>query len=288
MPISKNQSTEKKTSVARRAVNKVKTAPQKIVEHALNTAINTVEKAAETDVRRTAKRVEKATKKLQKVQKIAKAAKNAAKHASTMSSVIEKMENPEAQSHPSKKVKEKITEKIKEIIAPQKEISFYYDKRQLIVLTALYAMFAVFVYIVSDNLASVGLYNNWLLFGFLVATQILALLALASVVFVTTVPQRLALVNKDGIKIDHNQLLKWDDILLAEEKYTSYISRRPFMALHVMPEALPKYKLTFMQKLCRNNIFTPFSIPLYAMRPEDVAEIRAIIKKHASYKDNRN
>lgn len=60
------------------------------------------------------------------------------------------------------------------------------------------------------------------------------------------------------------------------------------MALHVSEDNLKKYKLTFMQKLCKKNIFTPFSIPMYAMRPEDAAEIRNLVKHYAKYKDNRN
>jgi len=271
-------------SAARRAVNGVKAAPQKIVEHALNTALTTVEKAVETDVQRTAKRAAKTAKKLAKVQKIADAAKTEAKRASAMSSDLDKLNHIEAEK--SKKIN--LKNKIKEIILPQKETFFYYDRRQLIVLTAMYMLFSIFVYIISDDLVRVNLYNNWFLLALLIATQIFTLLALASVVFVTTVPQTLAIVNKEGITIDHNALLKWQDIEVAEEKYTSFLTRRPFIALHINKENLKKYKLTFMQKLCKNNIFTPFSIPMYAMRPEDAAEIRNIIKRHVKYKDNRN
>ncbi len=282
-----NDSVSKKPSAARRAVNKVKSAPQKIVEHALNTAINAVEKAANTDVKRSAKRAAKTAKKLEKVQKLARAAKSQVKRATTMSSSLKKMEEGKKGSK-SKQIKGVIKEKIKDIITPQKEVSFYYDRRQLVVLLALYGMIAVFVYLISDNLVRVDLYDNWMLFGFLCATQILILLALVITLFVTIVPFRLAYVNKEGIKIDHNQTLLWDDVEVAEEKYTSYISRRPFIAMHLKEGRLKNYRLTFMQKLCQDNIFTPFSIPMYAMRPEDAAEIRNIIKKHVHYEDNRD
>ena len=280
MPISKKAKST--TSATKRAVDTVKSAPQKIVEHALNTAINTVEKAAQTDVKRTAKRAEKTAKKLEKVQKIAKAAKTDAKRASTLSSKIDKM------NHTDKGNISKVTikDKIKEIIAPQKEVTFYYDYRQLLVLTAIYALLAVFVYILSAYLIGQDMYGSWWLFGFMVATQIFTLGALASVVYVATMPQRLALINKEGIKIDHNEMLAWGDIEVAEERYTSSIAHRKFIALHVAPENIVKYKLTFMQKLCQGNIFTPFSIPLYAMKPEDAAEIRNIIKRHVKYQDN--
>lgn len=43
-----------------------------------------------------------------------------------------------------------------------------------------------------------------------------------------------------------------------------------------------------MQHLCRHNVFTPFSIPLYAMVPEDAAKIRTLVKRYAEYKDSRD
>ena len=110
---------------------------------------------------------------------------------------------------------------------------------------------------------------------------------LASVVFVLIFPQPLAVTNQEGIKIDHNAMLSWNDIALAEEKYTSFISRRPIIALHLSAEAKDKYKLTFMQHLCKHNVFTEFSIPLYAMSPEAAQEIKNIIKRRCKYEDNR-
>ena len=62
--------------------------------------------------------------------------------------------------------------------------------------------------------------------------------------------------------------------------------RRPIIALHLVPGA--EYRLTFMQHLCRHNVFTPFSIPLYAMVPEDAAKIRTLVKRYAEYKDSRD
>ena len=274
-------------SAARRAVNKVKSAPQKIVEHALNTAINTVERAVETDVKRTAKKVAKSTKKLEKAQRLARQAKSEAKRAHIISSELTQMQKNETKNKVTD-LKGAIKDKFKDIISPQKEVTFYYDRRQLLVLTALYVIIAMFVYLVSICLQSVEMLNSWILFGFLVATQLLTLGALASAFFVLIVPLPLAHINKEGIKIDHNERLDWHDIELAEEKYTSHIMYRPFIALHVSPKNLEKYRLTFMQKLCRCNIFTPFSIPLYAMRPEDSSAIREIIKKHAPYKDSRD
>lgn len=277
-----------KTSVTSKAVNKVKSTPQKIIEHAVNTAINTVEKAAQTDVKRTAKRAAKTEKKLQKMQKIVKAAKTEAKRATTMSSNALKLNHSHEEDTQGNNLKNRINQKIQEIISQPKEVTFYYDKRQQIVLLGLYSIISLLVYMISETIVSTGLYNNWFLLVVLIVTQVLTLLALAAIFYVVIIPPKLAVVNKEGIKIDHNQLLKWQDIALAEEKYTSYISRRPFMALHLKDGALAKYRLTLMQKLCKKNIFTAFSIPMYAMRPQDAASIRELIKKHVKYEDNRN
>lgn len=278
---------EAKTSAVHRAVNSVKSTPKKIIEHTVNTALDTMEKAVQTEIKRTNKRVAKTTKKLQKAQSLAKAAKTEAKRASALSSSLDKINHGIEESSSLKKVSA-VKDKIKEMIAPQKETFFYYDRRQLFALTVIYALLAIFVYAISNCLYTYNMFNSWPLLIILIITQVLCLAALASILFVTIIPQTLAITNKDGIKIDHNELLSWHDIELAEEKYTSYLTRRPFMALHVKKATLAKYHLTFMQKLCKANIFTPFSIPLYAMRPEDVAEIRNIIKKHVKYQDNRN
>lgn len=274
----------KSPSAARRAGNLVKTAPEKIIEHALNTALNTVEKAAQTEVKRTAKRAEKTAKKLKKVQKIAKAAQSEAKRATYFSTTLGKMDKKTDTPSQTTRLKKKI----KEIILPPKNAVFYYDRRQIMTLTLIYAVIACFVYLISTCLLSVQMYQSWVLTVVLMLTQLLTLLALASSVFVMIFPQKLATITADSIKIDHNRPLKWEDIELAEEKYTSFLTRRPFMALHLKTGALAKYRLTFMQILCQKNTFTPFSIPLYAMRPEDAANIRELIKRSAKYKDSRN
>ncbi|MBO5039320.1 MAG: hypothetical protein J6C85_07715 [Alphaproteobacteria bacterium] len=273
--------TNEKKSTPKTTRNLVKKAPEKIVAHALNTAISTVEKAAVTDVKRTAKRAQRTEMKLEKAKKAATAAKKDAKRATGFSATIEKMEVKEA---PTRKIKEKI----KEIITPEKTETFYYDRRQLFVLTVFYALIAGFVFLIAQTA-----YISCFCFGpilktFLLITEVLIIAALALTVFVLVFPQKLAVITKKDIKIDHNAPLKWEDVKEAEEKYTSYLTRRPLIALHLKENALKNYRLTFMQHLCKSNIFTPFSIPMYAMRPEDAAQIRALIKKHAKYIDNRD
>ena len=109
----------------------------------------------------------------------------------------------------------------------------------------------------------------------------LALLALAGSLFVAIHPLRLALVTDNEITIDHNVALKWKDIEVAKEFKASYIYTQQAIALHVRKGVT--HKLTFMQKICKNNVFTPFSIPLYAMTPKDAQKIRKIIKDLREY-----
>ena len=149
-----------------------------------------------------------------------------------------------------------------------------------------YAAIACLIWVLTRCMLCAGLFTSWALVVFMTVVMALSLAALASVVFVLIFPQKLAVVTNEGIKIDHNAFLKWSDVALAEEKYTGWLTRRPIIALHLVPGA--EYRLTFMQHLCRHNVFTPFSIPLYAMVPEDAAKIRTLVKRYAEYKDSRD
>jgi hypothetical protein len=289
-----------KENVAKRAVQEVKKAPQKIVEHTLNAALNAVEKAAVQDVKRKAKRVERTAKKVAKKKQDIMAQKTAARTKSSLNNegVAIAVNTPAPASAPTPQktvktqskvnLKTKIKEKIKELITPEKEQIFYYDRRQQVALMLFYAIIALIVYGIKEMLKFYpSCCNDYLLIA-LNITEVLIIAAFALTLIVIIFKPTLAIVNKDGIKIDHNQTLSWDDVELAEEKYTSYITRRPLIALHVTPDNLKKYRLTFMQVLCKNNVFTPFSIPMYAMHPKDAEAIRNAIKRHTKYVDNRN
>lgn len=254
-----------KKSVTRNAVNKVKTAPQKIMEHTVDTALKTVEKAA-------VKQTERIEKKTQK--KIAKAIKKAER----------KTKSKPGKAVVARRAATKIKEQIKQIIHPAKEETFYYSRAQIILLTLLYAAVAYTVYLAANGCISKTFIQNDFAGGVLILTMVLSLAALASAVFVMIFPQKLAVVSAKQIKIDHNAPLLWRDVELAEEKHSSCLSRRPFIALHLKDGAV--YPLTFMQKLCRNNVFTPFSLPLYAMTKEDADKLRKLVKKHAPYQNS--
>lgn len=158
--------------------------------------------------------------------------------------------------------------------APQ---TFYYERRQIAALTFVYAVAACLLYQLTNKILTTGLALNYALCLWQIIVMSLTLAALASVVFVLIFPQPLAITDDEGIKIDHNPKLLWQDIDEASERLSSSVLCRPFIALIIKDES--KYKLTFMQRLCRHNIFTPFSIPLYAMAPADAAKITALIKK---------
>lgn len=170
----------------------------------------------------------------------------------------------------AKKAAREIKQKLKQILHSAEEEVFYYERRQIILLTVVYAAIACLVWVLTRCMLCAGLFTSWALVVFMTVVMALSLAALASVVFVLIFPQKLAVVTNEGIKIDHNAFLKWSDVALAEEKYTGWLTRRPIIALHLVPGA--EYRLTFMQHLCRHNVFTPFSIPLYAMVPEDAGQ----------------
>ncbi len=160
--------------------------------------------------------------------------------------------------------------------------TFYYERRQLILLAVVYAAVACLVWLLTRCMLCAGLFTTWALVIFQTIVMFLTLAALGAVVFVLLYPQKLAVVTPQGIKIDHNQELSWKDVAFAEEKLTSPLSRRPIIVLHLKNGALAKYRLTVMQRLCLHNVFTPFSLPLYAMDAEDAAKLRTLVQKYAA------
>lgn len=256
---------EQKKSVAKNAVNKVKTAPKKIMEHTVDTALKTVEKAAVKQAVRTEKKAKK---------KISKAIKKAEQKASSKPGKVVV----------ARRAAKRIKEQIKNIIHPSKEEVFYYSRAQIILLVLLYAVVACVVYLIANCCVYKAMCTGVVFNILLILTMFLSLAALATTVFVMIFPQKLAVVSAKQIKIDHNAALLWSDVELAEEKFTSNISKRTIIALHLKDGVT--YPLTFMQKLCRNNVFTPFSLPLYAMKKDDADKLRKLVKKYAPYKNS--
>ena len=261
--MTKTEST--KTSKTKNAVKKVKEAPKKIVEHTLSTAIQTVEKE---------KNKEKSKSKKQTTKKVSKIAEKVAKTTQISKSTTARTK--------AKRAVSRIKDSIKEALHPNKPIEFYYDKNKLALLSLIYSIITLLIAALGDFLALKGLLEcNCIQWG-LSITLTLSLLALISSIFVFVFPQKLAVVTNKSIKIDHNEPLLWQDVEVAEEIRTNSYSPRSIIRLIVREDA--KYNLTFMQVLCKKNLYTAFSIPLYAMTAEDVEKIRDLVKKHTKYR----
>lgn len=260
---------DKKIS-AGKAVEKVKKAPHKLIEHTVDTALRTVEKAAEKQALRTEKAVQKQAKKA-----IKRIEKNTAK---TLKQV-----KKTAKVNPEHKIRG-LKEKIAIVLHPDREETFYYDRRQIMALVLFNALLAFVMWGIVNCLPICCLARNWFELVMLFIIMFVVLASLASSVFVMIFPQKLAVVNNKMIKIDHNEALKWKDVEFAEERLSSCLSRRPIIALHLKKGV--EYPLTFMQKLCQHNVFTAFSIPLYAMREKDAERIRQLVMKNVKYKNS--
>ncbi len=267
-----------------------KEAPKKIMEHTLEATLITVEKAAEHKARRSAKKALRATIKARKAIRAMLRAKRAAMHAEAEMKAISRSfpTTNETNSRRTRKASCELRERIKNIIHPDAEEIFFYERRQIILLTIIYAVLSCILWALAHGLIFAHLITSWLVAILLTIVMFLTLAAFASAVFVLIFPQTLAVITREGIKIDHNSPLKWQDITLAEEKYTSPLTRHAIIVLHVKPAKENSYCLTFMQRLCRHNVFTPFSIPLYAMEAKDAEKIRELIKKRVKYQDVRD
>ena len=90
------------------------------------------------------------------------------------------------------------------------------------------------------------------------------------------------LLDENGIKIDHGSPLPWKDIKNAEYK-TAKCCFQKLPVIILNPKKNIKYHYNFMQKRCAKMDFTAFSIPLYAMTPEDGEKIAALIGKKVKF-----
>ena len=184
------------------------------------------------------------------------------------------------------KTTKKTTNRTKQT-APKKETklnqTFYYDRKKLVYLVIFNVFLVSFIYMIISCLSNHGYLTSKIMLTFHLLVLTLSVLALIGSTFVAIFPQRLALLTNDGITIDHNETLKWTDIDYAKEFKAHYIYPQQAIALHTKEGVT--HQLTFMQKMCQNNVFTPFSIPLYAMPPKDAEKIRKIIKQKCKYKD---
>ena len=87
---------------------------------------------------------------------------------------------------------------------------------------------------------------------------------------------QVAEISEQGIKIDHNHLLKWNDIIAAEYREVDCcLKKLPVISLRV-PKHM-RYKYNPLQKHCEKIGFGAFSLPLYDMEKEDIHKLSHII-----------
>ena len=148
--------------------------------------------------------------------------------------------------------------------------TFYYDNRQLQKLVFLNAVMLCLV-ILAGNACPNCLW--WISI-----VSVLCLVSFSASLYVVIFPQRLALVNDEGIKIDHNATLKWTDIAKAEQKRASGFLKREIIT--IIPKEGVAYRRTLMQHLSGRSPYGEFSVPLYAMTGEDAKAIIKAMEKH--------
>lgn len=147
---------------------------------------------------------------------------------------------------------------------------FYYNKRQLFLLSFFNVVMLFSVVCISNFFDSFLWWNA--------VVTVLCLASLSASLFVTLFPQKLAIVSAEGIKIDHNELLKWEDIETAQKVKPSKLSRRYIILFETKPGC--EYNHSLMQKISKKSSYGAFSIPLYAMTKADREKIEEAISKY--------
>lgn len=152
--------------------------------------------------------------------------------------------------------------------------SFYYDHQQLQKLVLFNAIMLCLV-IWAGNCCPEYL-------GWISVAAVLCLISFSASLYVVIFPQRLALINEEGIKIDHNALLKWEDIDSAEQRRVSGCLKRDI--IFITPKEGVIYRPSLMQRISRRSPYGAFSIPLYAMTADDREAITKALETYIKIK----
>ncbi len=151
-------------------------------------------------------------------------------------------------------------------------VTFYYSRRKL----------GIYLLLNMILLALAGLFT-WavfpdysIIYGYAIITCAISLLA-SLIVFIF--PMKLATIDDDKIKIDHNEPLLWSQVKSVEKDglVCCGINRS---IIRINPQKLSHYHKSLMQKITDSSRFGMFSIPLYAMDEKSAAEITRLIDKH--------
>ncbi len=156
----------------------------------------------------------------------------------------------------------------------EKTQTFYYSRRKL----GLYLLFNL-------GLLALAILFTWSVFPDYQPVYYFALItcciSILSSLFVFLIRMPLAVIDAEGIKIDHNQPLKWSQIKSVERDVSNYLGfEKPF--LRIVPQKIGAYKMSFMQRLVGNSQFGAFSIPLYAMSDKNAKQIEKLIKEYTT------
>ena len=147
--------------------------------------------------------------------------------------------------------------------------TFYYSRHKL----GMYLLFNL-------GLLALAVLFTWSIFPDYKPVYYFALgtcsLSILSALFVFLIRLPLAVIDADGIKIDHNQPLKWTQIKSVESLTLKCFGlERPI--LRITPQKIDNYHMTLMQKIAGNSQFGSFSIPLYAMNDDKAQKIAKLI-----------
>lgn len=153
---------------------------------------------------------------------------------------------------------------------------FYYDRRQLLLWLAFNALLLLMV-VLTGQCCPLNL-------GLISVAAFVCLISFSASLYVVLFPQKLTQINHEGIKIDHNALLKWEDIAKAEKVMVHGLGKREIILFTLKDEGA--YRLTLTQKLTRKSPYGAFSIPLYAMTASDADKIFNDIEKYISIVNN--
>ncbi len=148
--------------------------------------------------------------------------------------------------------------------------SFYYDHEKLQKLVLLNAILLSMVILIGNGCREYMWVTS--------VVAVLCLISFSASLYIVIFPQRLALIDDEGIKIDHNAKLKWDDISKAEHKKLKGCLHREIILIRVKDGVT--YRRSFMQYFSKHSPYGEFSIPLYAMTEEDKKNITSEISKH--------
>ena len=158
-----------------------------------------------------------------------------------------------------------------------KELRVYYDFKTNYVWLILNIMGIMFL---MKCAAKIPLCSYWWEWRILMLTLVITLLLWGYKYLFKHV---LAQTSPEGLKIDHNEILKWEDITSLEPKNVRLGLRRlPVITIKTRPAM--RYKYNFLQKRCEKIGFGAFSLPLYDADNKEIETLVKVIKKRANLK----